>query len=214
MTAIEERPLLVVVSAPSGAGKTTLCRMLLAGRDDLKYSVSCTTRSPRAGEVDGQSYHFLDESRFEHRVAAGDFLECARVHGAMYGTLRSTVEDILLAGDDVIMDIDVQGAEQIRRKVADLPADDPIRRGYVDIFVAPPSVDDLRSRLIGRAKDSEEVIERRVAQAAAEMAEMGRYMYCVVNDELEAAAHALESILTAEHHRMPGVYFAAAPSAE
>jgi len=202
MTVREKRPLLIVVSAPSGAGKTTLCRMLLDSRNDLKYSVSCTTRSPREGEVDGESYHFLDESRFEQRVLDGDFLEYARVHGAMYGTLKSTVEGILLAGDDVIMDIDVQGAGQIRSKVADLPADDPIRRGYVDIFVAPPSVADLRRRLLGRAKDSDEVIERRVAQAEAEMAEMGEYMYCVVNDRLDAAANALESILTAEHHRL------------
>lgn len=202
MTVMRKRPLLVVVSAPSGAGKTTLCQMLLKRCPALRYSVSCTTRRPREGEIDGESYHFLDEAGFEIRAAAGEFLEHASVHGAMYGTLRSTVEEILVAGNDVIMDIDVQGADQIRRRVAALPPEDPVRRGYIDIFVAPPSVEDLRRRLLGRAKDSEDVIERRVGQAEAEMAEIDRYMYCVVNDELEPAARGLESILTAEHHRL------------
>ena len=205
MTVREKRPLLIVVSAPSGAGKTTLCRMLLDSRNDLKYSVSCTTRSPREGEVDGESYHFLDESRFEQRVLDGDFLEYARVHGAMYGTLKSTVEGILLAGDDVIMDIDVQGAAQIRAQVRALPEDHPIRRGFVDIFIAPPSIDELRRRLEGRAKDSAETIDRRVRQAESEMQSAGEYRYLVLNDDLNKAYDVLRAIVIAEHHRSGSV---------
>lgn len=200
MKVIEDRPLLAVVSAPSGAGKTTLCRMLLESRPDLRYSVSCTTRSPREGEIDGESYHFMDETEFRRRIAAGEFLEHATVHGALYGTLRSSVEAVMNTGDDVIMDIDVQGAAQIRQQVAREPRGDILRRGYLDIFIAPPTLADLRSRLIGRGKDSRETIERRMGRAEAEMSEIGKYKYCVVNGDLESAAGNLNAILEAEHH--------------
>jgi len=199
-----ERSLFVIVSAPSGAGKTTLCNRLLAKRSDLAYSVSCTTRAPREGEVDGEDYIFIDESRFKKRVEKGDFLEYAQVHGAWYGTLRSTVADSLRAGMDIILDIDVQGAGLIRERISSLPSDNVLRRGYVDIFIAPPSVEELRARLEGRAKDSPDVIERRMRQAEKEVAESTAYRYLVVNDDLERAERALDSILEAEHHRVTG----------
>lgn len=197
-----QRPLLIVVSAPSGAGKTTLCHMLLKRRTNLRYSVSCTTRAPREGEVDGLSYNFMDEPEFERRAAAGEFVEHARVHGALYGTLRTTVEEILRAGEDVIMDIDVQGAAQIRASIAALQPDSLLARAFVDIFIAPPSIQELRNRLEGRAKDSRETIERRMMQAEKEMAQSHKYMYNVINDDLERAESVLDAILTAEHHRV------------
>ncbi len=204
MININRRPLLIVVSAPSGAGKTTLCHMLLRRRTNLRYSVSCTTRAPREGEVDGVSYNFMHEPEFERRVAVGEFIEHARVHGSLYGTLRATVEDILGAGEDVIMDIDVQGAAQIRSSIEALPCDSPLARAFVDIFIAPPSIEELRNRLEGRAKDSTETIERRMMQAEKEMAQAGKYMYNVINDDLERAESVLNAILTAEHHRVAG----------
>ncbi len=199
---MNKRPLLIVISAPSGAGKTTLCNMLLQRRTNLQYSVSCTTRAPREGEVDGESYSFMDAPEFDRRVAAGEFVEHARVHGALYGTLRSTVEQVLTSGDDVIMDIDVQGAAQIRASIAALPSDSPLARAFVDIFIAPPSIAELRNRLEGRAKDSRETIERRMMQAEKEMAQAERYMYNVINDDLKRAESVLDAILTAEHHRV------------
>ena len=135
-------PLLLVVSAPSGAGKTTLCDRLRAEFPAIRYSVSCTTRGPREGEVDGEDYHFLSEAEFRRRLAAGEFLEHAVVHGHLYGTLRSEVADGMTAGRDVLMDIDVQGAAQIRAALAGLPPDHPLRRGYTDVFIAPPSLDE------------------------------------------------------------------------
>lgn len=198
-----DRPLLLIVSAPSGAGKTTLCNMLLEHFERLAYSVSCTTRAPRAGEIDGESYHFMDEEDFTRRLEQGAFLEHARVHGALYGTLRATIDDLMNAGRDVIMDIDVQGADQIRASVAGLPKDDPIRRGYVDIFIAPPAIADLRRRLEGRAKDTPATIERRVSQAAVEIEQAHKYRYLVLNDDLHRAFETLKSIIIAEHHRLP-----------
>jgi guanylate kinase len=205
MTSKSDRPLLIVVSAPSGAGKTTLCNMLLDNCERLDYSVSCTTRAPRTGEIDGQSYHFMDEVEFERRVAQGLFLEHARVHGALYGTLKSSIEDILARGHDVIMDIDVQGAAQIREQVRALPGEHPIRRGFVDIFIAPPSIDELRRRLEGRAKDSAETIDRRVRQAESEMQSADEYRYLVLNDDLDKAYDVLRAIVIAEHHRSHGI---------
>ena len=205
MTLKSDRPLLIVVSAPSGAGKTTLCNMLLENFERLDYSVSCTTRAPRAGEIDGRSYHFMNEAEFERRVAAGLFLEHARVHGALYGTLKASIEEILVRGDDVIMDIDVQGAAQIRAQVRALPEDHPIRRGFVDIFIAPPSIAELRRRLEGRAKDSAETIDRRVRQAESEMQSAGEYRYLVLNDDLNKAYDVLRAIVIAEHHRSVNV---------
>jgi guanylate kinase len=189
------RPRLIVVSAPSGAGKTTLCKRLLASHPDMVYSVSCTTRHPRGNEVDGENYHFLSESEFVNRLEAGEFLEHARVHENLYGTLRKTVEDALRAGHSVLMDIDVQGAAQIRGVVASLPLGDRLRDAYMDIFVEPPSLQTLRERLLARAEDAPEVIERRMRQAAGEMAQAACYQHRVINDDLEAAYRRFEAIV-------------------
>ncbi len=194
-------PVLMIVSAPSGAGKTTLCDRLLAEFPSLAYSVSCTTRAPRAGEVDGEDYHFLSEAEFRRRLDAGDFLEHATVHGNLYGTPRSLVERSLNAGRDVLMDIDVQGAAQIRAVARRAPPEDPVRRGYADVFIAPPSLDVLRRRLEGRGTDAPDVIERRLRKAEAEMARSDEYMHVVVNDVLDEAYARLRAVFTAARAR-------------
>lgn len=196
--ATKPQPLLVVVSAPSGAGKTTLCRRLLAARPDIAYSVSCTTRKPRGSEVHGRAYFFLGEDEFERRVQAGEFLEHARVHGHRYGTLRSVVLEALAAGRSVLMDIDVQGASQIRKSVAASPAGDPLRRGFVDIFVEPPSLDVLRARLAGRNEDSDAEIDRRMKNAAEEMRHAPEYAHRIVNNDLETAFGDLLGVIASE----------------
>jgi guanylate kinase len=192
---------MLVVSAPSGAGKTTLCRRLLEENANLRYSISCTTRAPREGEVNGRDYHFLSVEEFKARLARGEFLEHAQVYQNFYGTLRSAVEDLLRAGTDVLMDVDVQGADQLRRRAGEL-ADSPVGRGYADVFIAPPSLAELRRRLESRAKDAPDVIERRMRAAEAEMASAGQYDYVVVNDQLESAYRSLAAILHAEQHRV------------
>jgi guanylate kinase len=193
------RPLLIVVSAPSGAGKTTLCDRLLAEHPSMVYSISCTTRAPRGDEVDGRDYHFLSASEFERRVAAGEFIEHARVHGNWYGTLRQTVLESLSAGKDVLMDIDVQGAALIRA-VAQGSAG-LLKTGYVDVFIAPPSLEALRLRLTVRNEDTPEVIERRIKNAVVEMARWREYQYMVINDELDEAYVELRAVVRAEHCR-------------
>lgn len=195
------RPLLLVVSAPSGAGKTTLCDRLLADEPSVVYSVSCTTRAPRGNEVDGQDYHFLSPAEFDRRVKAGEFLEHAVVHGHQYGTLRQAVVDTLAAGKDVLMDIDVQGAASIRT-AADKDA--ALRQSLVRIFVAPPSLAALRERLQKRREDAPEVIERRLRNATEEMARWREYDYLVVNDDLERAYADLRAIVMAERCRIAG----------
>ncbi|MFU8779632.1 MAG: guanylate kinase [Kiritimatiellia bacterium] len=192
------KPLLIVVSAASGAGKSSLCRELLARRPDVVYSVSCTTRAPRGGEIDGQSYCFLSTPAFEQRVAAGDFLEYAEVHGNWYGTLRRTVEDAMRQGRSVIMDIDVQGAKQVRDALVGLPADHMIRRGFVDVFIHAPSMDELRRRLEQRGEDAPDVIEKRLTNAQREEAAAPDYRYRIVNDDFGRALEALLGIIDKE----------------
>ena len=204
MKAHVQRPLLVVLSAPSGAGKTTLCEMLRAEFKSIVRSVSCTTRPPRPGEVNGRDYHFVAPKEFARRLKDGDFLEHARVHGHDYGTLRETVVKALSAGHDVLMAIDVQGAAQIREQVRRLPASDPLRRGFVDIFVSPPSLAALEARLVKRGQDSPAVIRGRLANAGKEMARRDEYQYRVVNDRLETACRELSAIVRAEHERGVG----------
>ena len=194
--------LLIVVSAPSGAGKTTLCNRLRAELPELVYSVSCTTRAPRGQEIDGEDYFFLTPDEFERRVHAGEFLEHATVHGNRYGTLEKTVRSAMAAGHSVLMDIDVQGAAQIRAHVAMLESADPLRVGFVDIFIEPPSLDALRRRLEGRAEDAPEVIERRLRQAAGEMACRGQYRHRVVNDDLNRAYAEFRACVLAERQRV------------
>ena len=193
--------LLLVVSAPSGAGKSTLCDRLREKFPGMTYSVSCTTRAPRGGEKNGEHYHFLSPEEFQLRVDRGEFLEHANVHGNVYGTLKSTVREALRQGRDLVMDIDVQGAEQIRTACASLPEDDPIRRGFVDIFIAPPSMKELRRRLCGRATDSEEVIENRMRNAEQEMTQRDAYQYLVINDQLDTALENLTRIVLSEQKK-------------
>ncbi|MDZ4199174.1 MAG: guanylate kinase, partial [Kiritimatiellia bacterium] len=194
-------PLWIVVSAPSGAGKTTLCERLRKSHPGMRYSVSCTTRPPRPGEQDGVHYTFLLESDFLKRVADSAFLEYARVHGHWYGTLREPVESALQSGCDVLMDIDVQGAAQIREALIPLPKDHRLRRAYIDVFISPPSIEELRRRLTSRGQDSAEVIERRLAQAESEMARAGEYQFQIVNDDLDRASEALIAWVRSERQR-------------
>jgi guanylate kinase len=189
------KPLLIVISAPSGAGKTTLCDRLLQDYPEITYSVSCTTREPRGLEEDGEDYHFLKADNFARRVAAGEFLEHATVHGFSYGTLKEPVVSAMAEGHCVLMDIDVAGAAQVRDHVATLPADDPMRAGFVDIFIRPPSLEALQERLEERGEDDTPTIRRRLKNAAGEMARADEFRYHVLNDDLEIAYRELCGIV-------------------
>jgi guanylate kinase len=184
--------ILFIVSAPSGAGKTSLVKALLARDAGLSLSVSCTTRPPRAGEQDGVHYHFIDEARFRHCIREGDFLEYAEVFGNLYGTREADVREALAAGRDLILEIDWQGARQVRERF----------RSAVGIFILPPSIAELERRLRGRGTDSDEVIEGRMAQARDEMAHLDEYGYLVVNDGFDVALDALAAIVVAERQRL------------
>jgi guanylate kinase len=201
MIPLVSQPLLLVVSAPSGAGKTTLCDRLRAEFETIEFSISCTTRPPRPGEQDGREYYFIREAEFERRIEEGEFLEHAVVHGARYGTLRAHIRRALEQGRDILMDIDVQGAAQVRDGLAREPRGDILSRSLVDIFIAPPSVEALESRLRERNKDDEATIRRRLGVAREEMARWGEYRYLLVNDDLDSAYEVLRAIVLAEHHR-------------
>ncbi len=188
--------ILLVISGPSGSGKTTLCR-LLAESGEVHYSISCTTRAPRPGEVDGKDYHFLTRGDFQQRRDAGDFLEHAVVHENLYGSLRSDVISHLRAGTDVVMDIDVQGADQIRN-CPDLE----IKRAVVDLFVLPPSEDILRKRLSDRATDSAETIALRMKNALEEMRHWQRYAYRLISSSKEQDFAQGLALVTAERLRV------------
>ncbi len=194
-------PIIFLVSAPSGAGKTTLCELLKQDFGESLYPlVTATTRPMRPGEVEGQSYFFLTQEEFARRVAAGGFLEHATVHGNSYGSPRAPVFQALDKGQDVLMNVDVQGAESVRAALAG----DSAQAGppLVDIFIAPPSLDILQTRLTGRGQDSAEVIERRLQKAAAELACWRAYSYLVINDDLQAAHDQLRAIVLAERARI------------
>ena len=195
-----QKPLLLVISAPSGAGKSSLCNRLIEKFPAMIYSISCTTRAPRGNEQDGVHYHFLSEENFRARIANGEFIEHAVVHGNHYGTLRKTVVDALAQGLDIIMDIDVQGAQQIRTACAAMSDEDVIKKSFVDIFIAPPSMEELRHRLCGRSTDSAEVIEKRMRNAREEMQQQSCYQHTVINDVFEKAADDLSKIIEQEHH--------------
>jgi guanylate kinase len=188
-------PLMIVVSAPSGAGKTTLCNKLLAEFPDFTYSVSCTTRQPRGEEADGVAYSFLTKEQFLELVKQGKFLEHAEVHGNYYGTLGKTVIDSMAAGKSLVLDIDVEGASQIRNLMADMPDDDILKKGFLDIFITIPSVSVLRHRLLKRGEDTVEVIEKRLKNAVAEMARANEFSHTLVNDQLEDAYAELRAIV-------------------
>jgi guanylate kinase len=182
---------LLIVSAPSGAGKTTLVKALLARDSQVVYSVSCTTRAPRAGERDGIDYFFVSDEAFRQRIDAGEFLEHAEVHGHRYGTLRSWIEAQLQADRDVVLDIDTQGAEQVRALMPEA----------VSIFILPPSLAELESRLRARATDADAVIERRLAAARAEIAHAGEYDYVIINKDLDTAIADLAAVVRASRLR-------------
>lgn len=195
-----KNPLLVVVSAPSGAGKTTLCRMLLHEFRRMAPSVSCTTRARRKGEVDGRDYFFLAAAEFNKRLRRKAFLETASVHGHCYGTPRGPVVKALARGLDVLMAIDVQGARMIRNAVEN-GTDKSLKAAFVDIFVVPPSLNELKRRLLKRGQDNPEEISIRLKNAASEMRYWRDFRYVVVNDRLEQAYEEMRSIVIAEHCR-------------
>jgi guanylate kinase len=186
---VERRGLMFVLSSPSGAGKTTLSRMLVAETPALRMSVSATTRPMRPGEIDGKDYYFVDQPRFDAMVEKSELLEWATVFGNRYGTPRAPVEASLTAGHDVLFDIDWQGTQQLRSRS---PND------VVSVFILPPSVAALEQRLHTRAQDSEEVIRGRMKKAGDEMSHFDAYDYIVVNDNIGIAFEAVKSILRAE----------------
>lgn len=177
-----------IVSAPSGAGKTTLCAKAVAFFADLRHSVSYTTRPPRLGEVDGVDYHFVDNVEFDRMVKAGEFLEYAGVHGKRYGTSRDDLDMLLSGGYDVMLDIDVQGAKSVREKIS----------GGVYIFILPPSVEACRQRLNSRGKDSAGEIEKRLAIAIEEIKRASEYEYVIINDAINDAFERFKAVITAE----------------
>jgi guanylate kinase len=178
---------LFVVVAPSGAGKTSLVHRLLGVETGIRLSVSHTTRAPREGEVDGREYHFVSRSAFEAMIAAGDFLEHANVYGNYYGTSRKWIESELAGEHDVLLEIDWQGAMQLRKLFPRL----------VGIFILPPSIGELRRRLTDRGKDSAEVIERRMASAREEISHVLEFEYIIVNEQFDAAVADLQAVVRA-----------------
>ena len=199
---MKTKPLFIVLSAPSGCGKSTLIDMLLQEYCDIVYSISCTTRAPRGEEEDGLDYHFLTRERFEELLRENAFVEHAEVHGNYYGTLKAPISEVLAEGNSMILDIDVQGAAKVREYVRGLPNNDPMKIGSVDIFINPPSLEELRARLEGRGTDSPEAIERRLANAEGEMARAGEYMFQVTNDDLGQAYKRLCDLIDALGGRM------------
>lgn len=185
-------PFLLVLSAPSGGGKTTIARKLLQGRGDLGYSVSATTRALRPGELDGRDYHFLTRAEFEQRQKRGEFLESAKYAGELYGTLKREIDRIFAEGRHAVLDVEIEGARQIRRTMPN----------SLLVFVLPPSAEELISRLAGRNTEDPEVIRQRVARAAEELAAVREYDYVVVNEDLTDAVSQVASILEAESHRV------------
>ncbi len=188
------RGILFVVSAPSGAGKSTLLNALRPGADFV-YSVSCTTRPPRPGEIDGEDYHFLSAEDFARKLEAGEFLESAEVHGNHYGTRRAAVIDQLAAGVDVLIDIDVQGARQIRSD-----ASPEIRASIADIFIMPPSLEELGHRLVKRGTETPEQIEMRLRNAATEMEAWRDYRYTLISGSVEEDLQKFRAIMRAERY--------------
>lgn len=191
-THIKRRGLMLVLSSPSGAGKTTISRRLLETDDNLSLSISATTRPPRPGEAEGKDYYFVGQERFDEMVAGGELLEHALVFGNNYGTPRGPVERALESGRDVLFDIDWQGTQQLREAARD---------DLVSVFILPPSTAELERRLHTRAQDSEEVVRGRMSKAADEMSHWAEYDYIVINDNLGNSIDQVEAILTAERLR-------------
>lgn len=186
---IQRRGLMLVLSSPSGAGKSSISRQLLEAEDELTLSVSATTRARRPGETDGVDYHFTDETSFQIGMNKGEFLEYAKVFGNYYGTPRALVEEKLSSGRDVLFDIDWQGTQQL----ADIMPED-----LVKVFILPPSVSELEKRLLRRAQDTADVVAQRMSKAADEMSHYPEYDYIIVNHDLEKSVRQVQQILLAE----------------
>ena len=187
--------ILFVLSAPSGAGKTTLCSAL-RHKPDFVYAVSCTTRRPRAGEIEGEDYHFLSDEEFERRMTAGEFLEYAEVHGSKYGTLKNSVTENLRKGIDVLIDIDTEGAATIRS------CSDPfILDALVDVFIMPPNLEELRRRLMKRGTETEEQIAIRLQNASAEMERWREYKYTLISGSMEEDIEKFRAVMRAERYQ-------------
>lgn len=184
--------LLIVISGPSGAGKGTICKSFMERNKDVVLSVSATTRSPRKGEVDGVNYHFMTKEQFKDKIEADDFLEYAEVYDNFYGTPKSNVEELLESGKDVILEIDIQGALKVKENAED----------GVFVFVLPPSMEELKQRIIKRGSETEESLMKRFKSAYKEINFVSKYNYAVVNDEVETAVEKLESIIAAEKCRV------------
>lgn len=191
-TEIARRGLLLIMSSPSGAGKTTLSRRLLAADGNITMSVSVTTRAPRAGENDGTDYHFISKNKFAELRDAGGLLEWAEVFGNLYGTPRKPVEAALAHGRDMLFDIDWQGTQQLAQAIKD---------DLVRIFILPPTAEELRERLIRRAQDTSTVVAKRMAEAAHEISHWPEYDYVIINHDIEDAHRQITAILTAERLR-------------
>lgn len=187
----QKKGIIFVISAPSGAGKTTLCQKLCEIDSEIKHSVSYTTRKPRPGEIDNVHYTFIDEGEFRIMISEGDFVEWAAVHGNLYGTSKKRIINLVLSGIDVILDIDVQGARQIRSCFPD----------SVSIFILPPSMDILQKRLKARMSDPQKVIDSRIQKAVDEIREYENYNYVIVNDVFDKALTELSAIVTAERKK-------------
>lgn len=190
---MSRRGLLIILSSPSGAGKSTLARRLRDWDPSIRFSVSATTRPPRPGESDGDHYHFVSEDAFKRMVADGDMLEHAYVFGNFYGSPRGPVQDAIDSGCDVLFDIDWQGAQQIANSV--------LKDHVLRIFVLPPSITELRRRLVSRAQDDDETIAKRMTRSWDEISHWDAYDYVLVNDDLDATAARLETIISAERLR-------------
>ena len=194
------RGLLIILSSPSGAGKSTLAKRLMAWDPEIRFSVSATTRAPRPGEQDGREYFFRTRAEFEAMIAAGEMLEHAEVFGNFYGSPKGPVEQAMGEGRDTLFDIDWQGGQQVRNST--------LGQDVVSIFVLPPSIAELESRLRGRAQDSDEVIAGRMRKSRDEISHWAEYDYVLVNDDLEATAARLQGIIEAERlrrERQPGL---------
>ena len=189
---LRRRSVLFVLSAPSGGGKSTLYKGLMATPPDFVYSISCTTRQPRPGEIDGKDYYFLTHEEFEKRIAEGDFLEYAKVHGNYYGTPRSLVLKALREGNDVLVDVDTQGAAMIRAN-----EHPEIREALADVFLMPPSLDELRRRLAERGTETEEQMETRLRNAKEEMAQWRLYRY-TLSGSIEEVLSGFRAVMRAE----------------
>mgnify|MGYP003586831516 CR=1 FL=1 len=189
--------ILLVLSGPSGAGKGTICKALLEKRPDMAYSVSCTTRAPRKGEIDGKSYFFKTREEFETMIQNAGFLEHADVYGNYYGTPKAYVLDQLAHGKDIVLEIDTQGALQVKKNYPN----------GVFVFIVPPSLDELSKRIYNRGTDSVDVIKKRLSAATSELAYASKYDYIVVNDEVEKATTKVSNIVSTEHLRVGRTFY-------